>query len=58
MTGARACATMSLSTSPILAAAASNDLHTVRWLVERESVPVDCSAGLARARLERREQVR
>ena len=35
---------MSLSTSPILAAAASNDLHTVRWLVERESVPVDCSA--------------
>ena len=41
---ARACATMSLSTSPILAAAASNDLHTVRWLVERESVPVDCSA--------------
>ena len=35
---------MSLSTSPILAAAASNDLQTVRWLVERESVPVDCSA--------------
>ena len=35
---------MSLSTSPILAAAASNDLKTVRWLVERESVPVDCSA--------------
>ena len=33
-----------MSTSPILAAAASNDLHTVRWLVERESVPVDCSA--------------
>lgn len=32
---------MSLSTSPILAAAASNDLQGVRWLVERENVPVD-----------------
>jgi len=32
---------MSLSTSPVLAAAASNDLAQVRWLLERESVPVD-----------------
>jgi hypothetical protein len=27
---------MSLSTSPILAAAASDDLATTRWLLERE----------------------
>jgi hypothetical protein len=32
---------MSLSTSPILAAAASNDLQGVRWLVERENVPLN-----------------
>ena len=32
---------MSLSTSPILAASASNDLAQVRWLIERENVPVD-----------------
>jgi len=32
---------MSLSTSPVLAAAASNDLAQVRWLLERENVPVD-----------------
>jgi len=32
---------MSLSTSPILAAAASNDLQGVRWLVEREAIPLD-----------------
>ena len=32
---------MSLSTSPILAAAASNDLATTRWLLEREGVPID-----------------
>ena len=32
---------MSLSTSPILAAAASNDLSQIRWLIERENVPVD-----------------
>lgn len=32
---------MSLSTSPILAAAASNDLQGIRWLVEREAVPLD-----------------
>lgn len=34
-------ATMSLGTSPILAAAASDDLAAVRWLVERERIPVD-----------------
>ena len=32
---------MSLGTSPILAAAASDDLAAVRWLVERERIPVD-----------------
>jgi hypothetical protein len=32
---------MSLSTSPILAAAASNDLQGVRWLAEREAVHLD-----------------
>jgi len=32
---------MSLSTSPVLAAAASNDLSQIRWLIERENVPVD-----------------
>ena len=32
---------MSLSTSPILAAAASNDVAATRWLIEHESVRVD-----------------
>jgi hypothetical protein len=32
---------MSLSTSPVLAASASNDLAQMRWLIERQSVPVD-----------------
>ena len=37
---------MSLSTSPILAAAASNDLQGIRWLIEREGVPVDLMGDL------------
>ena len=32
---------MSLSTSPILAAAASNDVAATRWLIEHERVHVD-----------------
>ena len=32
---------MSLSTAPILAAAASNDVAAIRWLVERERARVD-----------------
>ena len=32
---------MSLSTAPMLAAAASNDLEGIRYLVEHEAVPLD-----------------
>ena len=63
---------MSLSTAPILAAAASNDVAAIRWLVERErarvdqlgdwiapeggSTPATTSGGVAPASLERRRR--